>query len=724
MKTLKQISIKLILSCLVMIFAAGSSSAAGLLTPADNSLPALEIKEHHVKVVIEDGYAITTVEQVFHNPHPNDLEAVYSFPVPEKAAVGEFTMWIDNTPIHGEVLEKKKARQVYEEEKAAGREAGLTEKDEYKTFEISVTPVRAGQDTRIRLGYIQPIHLDSSMGRYVYPLEEGGVDEAKLSFWTANDKVITDFSFDLILRSGYPVDGIRLPNHPAAAIVKNGDGYHVHLGNTPQSGAIAQQMKEPAAPSIPAATPVNPTNPTQPAQATLPVQPSELPAKTAGNGLAGPVFTLDQDIVVYYRHADNLPGAVDLVTHKPDKGKMGTFMLTITPAMDLKPITEGRDWVFVLDISGSMSGKYQILAEGVSKALRRMSPNERFRIILFNNSASELTSGYIQASPSNVQTYINKVQRINPASGTNVYDGLKLGLNGLDSDRTSAIMLVTDGVANVGETRQENFIKLIRSHDVRLFTFIMGNSANTPLLNAVTDASNGFAMSVSNSDDIVGSILLAKSKVTHEALHGVKLKIKGIKTSNLVPAKIGSLYRGQQLTIFGHYRGSGTATVSLSGKISGEDKVYQSSFAFPETSNTNPEVERLWGFAAIEELMRKMDNFGEDADTKQAVTDLGVQYGLVTDYTSMIVVRDEVFKMLGIERHNRDRLQREFAAQKQRAASKASNRRVDNAKPMFSGKRPTTRSSGGSGGGAGSFDLLAVLMLAPLFWFRKKSTQS
>ncbi len=372
MKGIKQLIVKMLFYGLMLALMStgagiGSASAAGLLSPADNSLPALEIKDHRVKVVIEDGYAVTTVDQVFYNPHTKDLEAIYSFPVPEKAAVSEFTMWIDNKPVHGEVLEKGKARKVYEEQKAAGKDAGLTEKDSYKTFDIAVSPVRAGQDTRIRFGYIQPVKVDSAMGRYVYPLEEGGVDDAKLSFWTANDKVTNTFSFDLILRPGYPVDGVRLTNHPDAVIVKKGDSYHVHLGNSGNksvAGAVVDAEEGEGKPET---------------------------AQVEGRGLAdtdtvavqqvqqsgAAAFSLDQDIVVYYRHADNLSGSVDLVTYKPELNQPGTFMLSITPAMDLKPISEGRDWVFVLDISGSMKGKYQTLADGVSRALQKMSPNER-----------------------------------------------------------------------------------------------------------------------------------------------------------------------------------------------------------------------------------------------------------------------------------------------------------------------------------------------------------
>ena len=211
---------------------AGFTQAAGLLTPSDGSLPALGIRDHRVDVLIEDGYAITTVEQVFFNPHDRDREAQYSFPVPAHGSVVDLTVWIDGQPVSGEVLERAQARQLYEEEKAAGRDAGITEKDSYKTFETRVSPVRAGQDTRVRLVYLQPAQVDTGIGRYVYPLEEGGVDEEKLAFWTANEDVTGQFSFDLRIKSAYPVEAVRLPNQPQAVIQPQADGeWQVHLGN-------------------------------------------------------------------------------------------------------------------------------------------------------------------------------------------------------------------------------------------------------------------------------------------------------------------------------------------------------------------------------------------------------------------------------------------------------------------------------------------------------------
>ena len=666
MKILKQFT--LAVACLGFSMIVSTAHAAGLLTPVNSHFPELEIKEHHVDVIIEDGYAITNVEQTFHNPNNQDLEAIYSFPVPEHGAVAEFTVWIDGKQVTGEVLEKKQARQIYEEEKAAGRDAGLTEKIEYRTFDIQVSPIRAGQDTQVRFVYLQPAHVDTGMGRYVYPLEEGGVDEEKLAFWTANEKVKENFSFNLKLKSAYPIDAVRVPNQPQATAMQNNAGeWGVQLGST--------------LPNIEEGINQSPNS--------------------------QPVFTLDKDIIVYWRHQDGLPGSVDLVAYKEENAQRGTFMLTVTPGDDLKPIQEGKDWIFVLDISGSMQGKYATLADGVQRTLKKMRPNDRFRIVLFNSSVRELTQGYVSATQEMVSHYSNAVAQVNPGNGTNLYAGLKEGLDVIDADRTSAIVLVTDGVANVGETHQRKFIKLLKKKDIRLFTFVMGNSANQPLLQALTKASNGFAMSISNSDDIVGKILEASSKVTHESLHGVKLKIKGVKTADVTPKTIGSLYRGQQLIIFGHYWGDGVADIELTGKVSGEHKKYQTQFSFPAVATTNPEIERLWAYASIEQMMEEIHNFGEDADLKQAITDLGVEYSLVTDYTSMVVVRNEVFDSRGIERKNKQRLATEHAAQQQRAQQAVTSRRVDQQQPMFT--QPRASHSGG-----GAVDIWMLVLLIPM----------
>jgi Ca-activated chloride channel family protein len=294
---------------------------------------------------------------------------------------------------------------------------------------------------------------------------------------------------------------------------------------------------------------------------------------------------------------------------------------------------------------------------------------------------------------------------------------LQAGLNALDSDRSSGIALVTDGVANVGVTEKKEFLTMMEKHDVRLFTFIMGNSANRPLLEAMTEVSNGFAMETSNSDDISGQLIQATAKIRHAALHDVNLTIDGLKVADFTPSTIGSLYHGEQLQVLGHYWGSDEARVRLTGKVAGNDVEYKTRFSMPVQSDLNPELERIWAYATIENLQAKMDYFGADQDTEDAITDLAVEYGLVTDFTSMIVVRDEIFAAQGIKRTNRNRVAAEQTARETRATQKPQSRRVDQHQPMYPKKRPST---GGGGSGGGAFGLPMLFALLGVILFRRR----
>ncbi len=683
---MKSTSYVCLIAVVLTLFGVGTAEAAGLLTPNGES-DSLDIRDHKVTVVVEDGYVITEVDQIFVNAGVNDVQAVYSFPVPSHAAVAEFTYWIDGNPVTGEVLKKKEARNLYEEEKAAGRETALAEKDEYRTFDISIYPVRASSEVRVRLVYVQSASVDTGIGRYVYPLEEGGVDEERLAFWQVKDVVTGNFSFEFELKSSYPIDAVRLPEQPNAVLNQLDAGHwRIDLHSVGSSPAEAEFESQVAA-----------------------LEAGEAPAPAiAATGVAN----LDKDIVVYWRHAPDLPGSVDLVTYKPDPSGRGTFMLTFTPGDDLPIIENGRDWVFVLDVSGSMQGKFATLANGVQQALGKLNPNDRFRIFTFNQSARQLTTSYVTASAENVRHYTDAVGRLHADGGTNLYAGLSAGLDSLDSDRSSGIVLVTDGVANVGVTEKKEFLKMMSQHDVRLFTFIMGNSANRPLLEAMTEVSNGFAMETSNSDDIAGQLLQATAKIHHAALHDVSLEINGLKVADLTPERIGSVYHGEQLQVLGHYWGTDEARIRLSGRVAGKDVEYKTAFMMPVQSDLNPELERIWAYATIENLQSKMDYFGADQDTEDAITDLATEYGLVTDYTSMIVVRDEVFAAQGIRRTNRDRVATERIAQQTRATRAPRNRRADQQRPMYQKKRPST--------GGGSMGLPMIIFMAGLLLHRRR----
>jgi Ca-activated chloride channel family protein len=380
-------------------------------------------------------------------------------------------------------------------------------------------------------------------------------------------------------------------------------------------------------------------------------------------------------------------------------------MLTLTPGDDLPSVQGNRDWTFILDVSGSMEGKYATLLEGVRQALVKLPPEDRFRLITFNDKARDMTGGYQRISSENVTRYIDQLQSNGTGGGTNLYAGLAKGLKRLDDDRSTAIVLVTDGVANVGVTEKKDFLTLVKENDVRLFTFIMGNSANRPMLQEMTALSNGFAASISNAEDVIGQVMLATSKLNHASMRDIEVSIQGGRVNDLTPEQINTVYRGQQLVLFGHYFEAGTAEVVLRGKVGAQERVYKTQVELAGVSKDNPELERLWAYSKIETLQQKMDYLGVDADTEQAMTDLAVQYGLVTDYTSLLVVEEDVFEQLGIKRTNKQRVSKEQQARQQRSQREhVQDNRADSNQPMFQQSRAST------GGGAVESSLLLILL--------------
>jgi len=636
-----------------------SAFAGGVLTPVGAPHAPLQIRSHQVNVVINNGFAQTEVLQTFFNPNPQDLEAVYSFPVPKSASLSEVTITSGERTLNGEVLPKKDAETAYEDEKAKGNDTGLATKNSYQTYEFKVSPVRANAEVKLRFVYYQPLEIDTGVGRYLYPLEDGGTDEIAKSFWTSRPQVEGELLVNVELKSAVPVTDVRVPGFETAVNTQKIDDGHYKVSLV-RTGA-----------------------------------------------------KLDHDFVFYYRLAANLPGRVEVIPYRANADKPGTFMMVVTPGIDLQPITHGADFVYVLDISGSMQGKLGTLARGVSQALGQMRPEDRFRLVVFSDRARELLP-WTAASPEAVKRAIEMIGTLHVEGGTDLYSGIAEGLSKLDADRATSLVLVTDGVANVGLVQPAEFAKLLKQYDVRVFGFLMGNSANWPLLKMITDTTGGFYAPVSNDDDIVGQLLLAKSKITFESLHGASFKFSGGHVTDTTGDNPDKIYRGQQLVLFGRYDGTGPATLTLQAKLTGADKTYTTKFDFPATDTDNPEIERLWAMAQIEQIEQKeILGVTPANETKDAITNLGVSYQLVTDHTSMVVMSDESFATRGIERRNQQRTATERAAQTLRAAAPVKSYRVDAQNPTYSAPAPHV-SHGGGGHGGGAMDREMFLLICAL----------
>jgi len=630
----------------------------------------LHIRSHHVDVVLNNGFATTTIDQVLDNPTDRALEATWSFPLPEEASLSELSMKIGERRLIGEVVEKQEAKRIYEAEKEAGESSALAEQNGYFDYRVSVTPVPPRGEVLVRVVYYQPLEIDQGVGRYVYPLEVGNTDDAAMdqSFWAMEKTVRGEMKIDVTLKTSFPVDGLHCPSH---------------------SGFAA----------------------------------AEVESGTWRGTWSAPEATLDRDFVLFYRLAADVPARIEVLTSRYQKSGEGTFMAVITPGDDLAETTDGTDWMFVLDTSGSMEGeKIRALRRGVVQAIDGLRQVDRFQVIEFSNGSHALTSEWQQPGTARAARARAAVEALDAGGGTNIFGALDLAYGRLDADRPCAIILVSDGVANTGPHEYRDFIELAKKHDARLFTFVMGNGANERLLGDLATLSGGFAKSVSMQDEIGSHLMLARTRMSHEAMHGIAVELPG--ATVIHPKLLPSLYLGQQLVVFGRYDRTGETELSVTARISGEERTWRVPVVLPEYDPTNPELERLYALSAIADLERAewLDGVSE-GETRDAIVDVAVAYGLVTDHTSMVVVDDARKVAYGLGSENADRRAREDEAARQRAVHGSAVQVQTGGKPL-GGNRAShapsraQRDGGGggrSGGGAiGPVELLGTLGLVLL----------
>lgn len=649
------------------------------LEPVSDEQPAgsrpagrLSLLDHDVDVVINNGFATTTIVQTLGNTTPSAMEATWSFPLPDAASLSELTLWIDGVPQVGEVVESQEAERIYQEEKSAGESTATLQQAGFTHYSLKVSEVPANGDVRVRVVYYQPLDIDQGVGRYLYPLQNGhtfepeSAAEMDTTFWSMEREVAGEMHIDVTLKTAFPIDGLHSPSHSAIETSQESE--------------------------------------------------SQWTCAWSGTGAV-----LDRDFVLLYRLSENVPARVEILTSRyADQGE-GTFMAVVTPGEDLEEITEGTDWMFVLDISGSMRGeKLRVLRRGACDAIRQLRPEDRFQVLLFDDQQLPLSRHWISPGSPEARAVLGQVESMKARGGTNLFTALDAAYERLDADRPSAIILVSDGVANTGPHEYRDFIEMARAHDGRLFTFVMGSGANTTLLGDLSSMSGGFSKTVSVQDEVGAHLMMARERMSHQAMHGVSFSLKGATVVH--PARLPSLYLGQQLVVFGRYAEAGPAEVKISALISGEERTWRVPVNLPQIDESNPELERLFALAAIQDLERAEWLDGQpEAETRAGIIDLALAYGLVTDYTSMVVVGESRKAAYGLGSRNKERRVREEDAAAVRSIVgnqlqvKTGGEPLAGPRAAHAPRRARQRQQSGSGsGGAGALGPLELMGLCAL----------
>ncbi len=586
-----------VIALLLMIsLTAARARAAGMLI-ADGGLGGqLEIKEHSVKVTINNGIAVTQVTQVFQNLENKQVEALYTFPVPNNASVASFSMWIDGKEMVGEVLEKDKARQIYNSYKQQKRDPGLLEQVDYKTFEMRVFPIAARAQQKVQVVYYQELDVDHDWATLVYPLAtttRGRIDSH------ARGK----FSMTVDVKSEVPVVAMESPSHP-------------------KDFAIAQHN-----------------------------------AKYFQASLETSEGDLNRDVVLAY-HLSRPHTGIDLIASRQG-AEDGYFCMTMTAGEELKQREAGMDYVFILDISGSMSddGKLDLSRNSLDAFINNLGKDDRFEVMTFNVTAHPLFNQIMPASAEQKAAAQAFLASQEARGGTVLNPALNTAYKYDDPKRTLNVVILSDGLTDAGDA--QTLLQLIKGRPAnsRVFSIGVGNDVNKPLLQNVADESGGLAAFLSHGDNFARAAEAFRRKLLRPVASDLKVDFGGIQVYDVVPAELPNLYYGAPVRVYGRYKIGGACCITLAGKIGDEPMKTAVSLDFPKQDTTNPEIERMWAWHQVQGLLKEADASGSRSAVVDKIVKLGEGYSIATEYTSFIVLENDAeFQRWHIERRNALRL--------------------------------------------------------------------
>lgn len=607
---------------IVLLFSCLSISAQeitkGSLYAVDKSgveLGEVPLKNTKVTADISGFLARVKVIQEFENNANQPIEAVYTFPLPNDAAVDDMTMNIGGRIIRGKIMKREDAKQIYETAKNEGKTASLLDQERPNIFTQSVANIMPTEKITIEISYVETLKFEDGSYEFVFPMtigpryipgnptgKNGGgfaadtnrvPDASKITPMPSRGHAGHDISIEINLDAGVPIQEIR------------SDSHQINTQNFSPNTAKVNLM--------------------------------------TGKTIPNKDFIFRYDIT-----GGKMQDAI--LTHR-DAGKGGFFTMMLSPPERMTAEnTAPKEIVFVLDTSGSMSGfPIEKAKESMKMALDGLYPNDRFNLITFAGDTHVLFDKPVPATKLNLAKAQAFLASRRGGGGTEMMKAIQTALAPSDSqEHLRIVCFMTDGyIGNEGEILTE-----IQKHpNARVFSFGIGSSVNRFLLDKMSEEGLGEAEYVSLTDDGTKAAKRFHERIRNPYLTDISIDWNNLEVADVYPAKrIPDLYGAKPVVIYGRYKNAGSGTIKLKGKVGGQ--IYERDIAvnFPENEKSNDVLATLWARARIDDLTSKDYNGVQQrsgGEIQETITNIGLEYRLMTQFTSFVAVEETVVNQTG-----------------------------------------------------------------------------
>ncbi|MEO8574248.1 MAG: VIT domain-containing protein [Pyrinomonadaceae bacterium] len=567
------------------------------LVKGDPNVDHLPLKDTKVDVAVSGVIADVRVVQTYQNDGTRPINATYVFPASTRAAVYGMQMRIGDELIVAKIRERDKAKEEFEAAKREGKSASLLEQSRPNVFTMNLANLMPNEAVEIELRYTELLVPTDGVYELVYPTvvgpryqsptESGKADENKfveMPYLHAGEKPTSTFNISARVAAGVPIRELQCSSHPMIPEW--------------QGDSVAKLTLDDA-------------------------------DRYQGN----------RDFVLRYRLAgDSITSG--LILYQGDGENFFLYMAQPPRRVAVEDIPP-REFIFVVDVSGSMEGyPLETSKKLLQDLIGGLRPTDFFNVVLFAGDSTALSEKPLAANQENISRAIQLIDHQRGSGGTELLPALQQAMHLPQEPGVSrSVVLITDGYVSI----EEGVFKYIRDNlgQANVFAFGIGEGVNRYLIEGVAKAGLGEPFIVEGRAKATEVAAKFREYIQSPVLTDIQVRANGFEIYDVEPGSFPDLLAERPIVVFGKWRGSPSGTIELTGKSGRGD--YSASF---DVSSVQPEegnraLRYLWARTRIAELSDYGLGDVTEANVKE-ITALGLKYNLLTRYTSFIAVREKI----------------------------------------------------------------------------------
>ncbi|NBK91425.1 VWA domain-containing protein [bacterium 1XD21-13] len=567
-----------------------------LVESEDPSLDQFPLKATQVQATINGTIAEIHVTQTYANQGEQPINAKYVFPASTRTAVHGMTMTVGSHMVRAQIKEKEEAKEVYEEAKSEGKNASLLEEQRSNVFTMDVANIMPGDEIAIELTYTELIEPEEGIYQFVFPTVVGprysrpmSEKEAEEDDWVESPyleegtPVESTYDISVSLSTGVPIENLSSRSHKIEV----------------------QQDQDTRA------------------KVTL----------ADNNTFAG-----DRDFILEYQLTGETMNS-GLTLYEGENANF--FQLTVQPPKRYNPQDiPPREYIFALDVSGSMDGyALDTAKELIRDLVSNLREADRFNVILFSDTVWTLAPNSLEAVKPNIDRALQLIEDQKGGGGTELLSALLTAYHiPKEEDTARTVVMITDGYIS----DEKEIFEHIRENlgDTSYFAFGIGSSVNRYLIEGIAATGMGEDFVVTEEAQAQEAAERFRTYVQAPLLTNVQVEFQGFETYDMEPSGVPTLYASRPIVLYGKWRGEPTGTIRITGKRGGEDYVEEIPVTKESISQENEAIQYLWARKRVEMLTDYSSKSG--GQVQKEVTSIGLKYSMVTPYTSFVAVIEEV----------------------------------------------------------------------------------